>query len=379
MRWRSIRVLIHISHRFSPAQPYRDARVSTHNTDARAFFRQTRKRYDMVIFGFLDSQGLFTQMSNIRLDGYVYTTESLREAFALLKDGGLLSLSFFTAGKSWLTDRLIRMMRSATSQEPLIYAKPTGHVILLAGKNYQPQGPPRHGEYRRLGWVSKGTPEAMDDWPYLYVRRHFIPLDYLVIIAVLLITSFASVLLSSKRVARGMDWHFFFLGAGFLLLETKSIATISLYFGTTWLVSMIVILGILVMALVANLVAFRISKFHPAVYLPLAGSILLLYFFPDRWVLEWPQIFRSVYSVLVIPLPLFFAGLVFSLTFRDTPDPSLSFGSNLLGAMVGGFAEYLGMITGMKTLLLLVLLFYCCSGLSVLRSRTSPGAAVAPR
>ena len=61
---------------------------------------------------------------------------------------------------------------------------------------------------------------------------------------------------------------------------------------------------------------------------------------------------------MVIPLPIFFAGLIFSSTFRESQDPSFAFGSNLLGAMVGGFAEYFGMITGMKALLLLVIGFY---------------------
>ena len=38
-----------------------------------------------------------------------------------------------------------------------------------------------------------------------------------------------------------------------------------------------------------------------------------------------------------------------------------AFGSNLLGAMVGGFVEYLGMMTGTKALLLVILAFYLLS------------------
>lgn len=367
-------VLIHLSRQLNPSQPYRDRRVTLHNTDARAFFRQTSRRYDMVIFGFLDSQGLFSHMSNIRLDGYVYTQESIKEALALLKQGGLLSLSFYTAGKGWLADRLIAMMRSATRQEPLIFVKPSGQVILLAGKGFRPVGLSRYGQYRAIGWTGRGTPEALDDWPYLYLQKRFIPPDYLVIIGALLVLSFSFIALSSGQIKKGLDWHFFFLGAGFLLLETKSIATISLYFGTTWLVSMIVILGVLIMALLANIAAAKLDGFHPAFYFPLAASVAFLYFFPDQKVLEWSPSLRLAYSLAVIPLPIFFAGLIFSLTFRDTRDASFSFGSNLLGAMVGGFTEYLGMITGMKTLLLLVLLFYACSCLSFLQRAKSVSA-----
>jgi hypothetical protein len=54
-----------------------------------------------------------------------------------------------------------------------------------------------------------------------------------------------------------MDWHAFFLGLGFLLLETKSISDCSLYFGSTWLVTTIVVAGILIMVLLANSLAMR--------------------------------------------------------------------------------------------------------------------------
>lgn len=55
---------------------------------------------------------------------------------------------------------------------------------------------------------------------------------------------------------------------------------------------------------------------------------------------------------------LFFAGIVFSSTFSESADTGFSFGSNMLGAMFGGLVEYLGMITGSRALLLVVLGFY---------------------
>ena len=364
-------VIIQIGHRYSASQSYEDPRVSIHNTDARAFFKKASGRYDMVVFGFLDSQSLFSQMSNIRLDGYVYTRESFREAFGLLRQGGLLTISFFSAGKAWLVDRLVAMVRSATDTVPLIYFKPTGQYIILAGKGFVPQGPSRFTNYRSMEWVPQGTPEAIDDWPYLYLRRQFIPLDYLITIGVLLAISLVFIFLSSGK-KKGLDLHFFFLGVGFLLLETKSITTISLYFGTTWLVSMVVILGVLIMVLCANLVATRIRQFSMLFYLPLIASIAFLYFFPTEEVLAWGYKSTLLFSLVVIPLPVFFAGLIFSCTFRESPNPSFSFGSNLVGAMVGGFLEYLGMITGTNALLLLVLAFYLLSFLVKFRGATVP-------
>jgi hypothetical protein len=163
------------------------------------------------------------------------------------------------------------------------------------------------------------------------------------------------------RKSRGLDLQFFFLGAGFLLLETKSITTISLFFGATWLVSMVVIFGVLLMVLAANLAASRLTTLSPWFYLPLVASVCLLYFLPASTVLSWPFDARLTYCLVLVPLPIFFAGLIFSLGFRNHTAPSFAFGSNLVGAMVGGFFEYAGMITGTRALSPMILMFYLLS------------------
>lgn len=368
-------LIIQLGQQYNASQPYKDPRVSVYNTDARAFFKQTDRTYDMVVFGFLDSQGLFSQMSNVRLDGYVYTRESFREAFGLVRQGGVLSISFYSGGKVWLLDRFVAMVRSATDTAPLIYASQSGQVIILAGKGFVPQGPGVFTNYRRIEPVPLATPEAVDDWPYLYLRRHFIPWDYLETIGVLLGLSVLFLFLSSDGRRKGVDLHFFFLGAGFLLLETKSITTVSLFFGTTWFVSMIVILGVLIMVLLANYVALRLRKLSLFLYIPLIVSVGLLYLFPTQNVLAWSFFSRLLFSLIIIPIPIFFAGLIFSSSLRQSLDPSYSFGSNLLGAMVGGFLEYLGMITGTNALLLVVLVLYLMS--LVVRLRSGQGLLAA--
>lgn len=206
-----------------------------------------------------------------------------------------------------------------------------------------------------------------------------IPADYLAIIGILLVVSVVFVFATMERKSRGLDLHFFFLGGGFLLLETKSITTISLFFGATWLVSMVVILGVLLMVLAANLAAGKLATFTPLYYLPLAASVGLLYCLPASMILGWPFYARLAYCLILIPLPIFFAGLIFSLGFRAHPNPSFAFGSNLLGAMVGGFAEYAGMITGTGALLLVVLAFYLLSFLSRAKLGASRSAGVAVR
>ena len=136
--------------------------------------------------------------------------------------------------------------------------------------------------------------------------------------------------------------HFAAIGTGFLLLETKSIVDASLYFGATWIVSLIVIAGVLLMVIMANAVAGRLSRFTPWLYAPLIASILLIFAVPNDLILGLPFTGRIAWTALVIPIPIFFAGLVFSGTFkRAAPHPFAAFGANLVGAMLGGFAEYL--------------------------------------
>jgi hypothetical protein len=99
------------------------------------------------------------------------------------------------------------------------------------------------------------------------------------------------------------------------------------------------------------------------------ASVAFLYFCPNSLVLIWSPYARFIYSVLLTPLPILFAGWIFSLSLKGNPGPSFAFGSNLLGAMVGGFLEYLGMIAGTKALLLVVLMLYLAS----LLAKSRPG------
>ena len=52
--------------------------------------------------------------------------------------------------------------------------------------------------------------------------------------------------------------------------------------------------------------------------------------------------------------PVFLANLIFAQRFRDVGASTVAFGANLLGAMLGGVLEYLAIVTGYRTLLVLV-------------------------
>jgi hypothetical protein len=63
---------------------------------------------------------------------------------------------------------------------------------------------------------------------------------------------------------------------------------------------------------------------------------------------------------------------VFAKRFTDTADPTASFGANLLGAMVGGCLEYLGLVLGFDGLLIIAAVLYV--GAFLLRPRTLSAA-----
>ena len=65
-------------------------------------------------------------------------------------------------------------------------------------------------------------------------------------------------------------------------------------------------------------------------------------------------------------VPIFLANLVFAQRFAKTGSSTVAFGANLLGAMVGGALEYLALISGYRSLLILVALLY---GLAFLTGR----------
>ena len=262
------------------------------------------------------------------------------------------------------------MLLEATGKLPIVYTL-DGQITSRGAINLQvPKGhaepPANHGHFQLVdlspSWKGKSNLSlATDDWPFLYLKEKGVPTDYLIVIVTLIVIS-SFTLFRVARIKWGTNQtHFFFLGAGFLLLETKSITNCSLYFGTTWFVTMLVVTGILLMVLCANVLAMRLRSFTPYFYIPLIASMILLYLTPNDFILGHPFWGRLLWVLVFVPLPVFFAGLIFSTTFRESKRASSSFGANLIGATIGGFAEYSSMALGFKNVSLLVMAAYLAS------------------
>lgn len=367
-------LIVEIGRRVHAERPYSDPRVSVVIDDARSFFKKAGRRYDLIVFGALDSHTLTSALTNVRIDNYVYTVESFREARELLTDDGVLCLTF-ALERDFIGSRLAGMLRAAFGVDPVVFlgreiellggagGGPT-FIVDRAGRIHERvRADPKVAslvEERRLA-LTGHVPLARDDWPYLYLARRTIPTLYIIALGVLVAMTSVAVRPFFDDFRR-IDPHFFCLGAAFLLVEMQSISKMALLFGTTWFVTSVVISAVLVMILLANLTAarLRIRSLLP-VYAALFLALVLNLAFPFRHLLALGALPRGVIAGFVMGLPIFFAGLVFILTFAREEHPGGALGANLLGAIAGGACECLSFIIGLNALGLVAMLFYACS------------------
>jgi hypothetical protein len=163
-------------------------------------------------------------------------------------------------------------------------------------------------------------------------------------------------------VKRAPIWEFFFLGAGFLLLETQMVSCLALYFGSTWLVSCIALSFILLVLVAANLVVENRKSISLLwVYGILVASLIAIYFMP--WArLSFGARPIGMFLVAAFSVPLFCAGIIFTERFRMAGGNSGVFGANVFGAVAGGLLQNLSFILGMKALLLVAAALYAIAG-----------------
>src|SRR5262249_52478446 len=138
----------------------------------------------------------------------------------------------------------------------------------------------------------------------------------------------------------GLSVAMFFLGAGFMLIETKAVVHMALLFGSTWMVNSVVFFAILVMILGANLF---VLKFKPTragpYYAGLAVTLLANCVVPLDAFLGLGRTTQVVGSCLLVFAPILFAAVIFALSFARTATADRAFGYNIAGAMLGGLAE----------------------------------------
>ncbi len=347
-----------------PDHPYADPRVSAIITDGRAFLRNSTERYDLILFAVTDSLTLVSSTSNLRLESFLFTEESFASARDhLAPDGVFVMYNYYR--QPWLVQRYANMVADSFGSSPITRTYPTGDfgaAVIADGPLVRAlSGWPPPGDTIEAVDLSGAPRPATDDWPFPYLRDPGIAPHYLLGLAIMIALAALGVggaLRYDGLPLRGFGAryaHFFLLGVAFLLLETRSIVTFSLLFGTTWYVNALVFFAILASVLAAVAVNSRLRSRDPRLlYAGLAGSLLLAYLLPPSALLIDPPIVRYAIGSAIAFAPVFFANLVFTFSFKDSEAADLAFGANLVGAMVGGVLEWSALVTGYQALLMVV-------------------------
>jgi spermidine synthase len=389
-----------------PDRPYADPRVTVHLDDGRSFVRRTGRKYDLVVYAVVDSLVLHSGFSSLRLENFLFTQEAFADVKRVLKPGGLFVMyNFYRQG--WIVTRLATMAQAEFGAKPLVISMPYREEILaeesqkgafsfvLAGADsarlvrlreafartgsfwlnpevpksaavngFAPRAP--GPDWKRVAPARLGRAELLpsDDWPHLYLRSRAIPwapigqgMLTMAVLSVLLLAAFA------PRARVRPNLQMFFLGAGFMLLETKGVVHMALLFGATWAVNSVVFAAILLMVLAANLFVLRLRPQRLAWYYALLiGALAVNVLVPMSSFLSLEPLARTIASCAVVFLPVFFAGVIFSTKFAASRHPDADFGWNVAGIILGGLTEQLSLVVGFSDLLLLAIVYY---GLSV--------------
>ncbi len=358
-----------------PEQPYSRAGVRTVVDDARAYFGgDTTEKFDVVCYGLLDSHAMSSAMSTLRLDNYVYTEEGIRAAWRRVKPGGHLTLALACNSGQWFVDRLYWTVAKATGRDPIALLTPLhgvtvtfivptdGAVMDASGMNE------RVRLYPHQSMAATLTPS--DDWPFLYLRPGVFPWGYLGVLGFVL----GVALLATRPVfgvgsgGGGFDWPLFLMGAAFLLIETRGVTSLSLLFGSTWIVNSAVFGGILTMVLLANLAVQQWSWSNPTPwFVALFGAVLLLWWLPVEWLSTLPLLARGAVGGLLTGLPIGLAGMIVPMLLARAAQPAVALGANLLGAVLGGCLEYFSMWGGLRSTALMALVLYLVAFLIIRR------------
>ncbi|MCB0335084.1 MAG: hypothetical protein KDD62_02225 [Bdellovibrionales bacterium] len=361
-------LIVRLGKRLHPETPYQSPRTSVTVDDARAIFQNGKRgNYDLLIMGLLDAHTT-PNLSNARLDNFVYTKEALTAAKGLLSSTGVLVLSF-SPQRDFVAARLKQTLDEIFVKATRVVVVPRstlgwGGVLFINGSeasisqvlDSNPTLKEFFESHRFDFDSSMSLSPTSDDWPYLYVERPSIPFLFillgLVIVALWALTSyqFASRLVLPNLFVRE-NLYFFSLGAGFILMQVFVISKMSVIFGSTWFVNAIVISGMLITILLANILVMSAKK------LPLRMTLLSLVIvclglgiIPFGAIFSLPYGMRILCCVAISGIPPLLSGIVFGAAFKAVKSPSQALGANLFGALIGSSLQLIVFYSGISSL-----------------------------
>ena len=365
-------VIIDIGKKYHPQKPYQSEKVNLIQNDARNFIQHTKNKYDLIVYGLLDSHASLSGKGGIRLDSYVYTVEAFKESKKILNENGYISLSFYLSEVE-LGSKIYLMLKEAfDGREPLVISQNFGktdkfksqpYAFIIGNKidnnfDISNSGLSKVTVFSKNNYLSK-VDKSTDDWPFFYMPSKVWPKSYIFIIFLIFISSFLFIQNTNPINKKNFSPACFFLGSGFMLIETKGITELALVFGSTWFVVSIVIGFILLMAYFANFLIIKKIKIKVwLIYLLILISVSLgyLYTLIDHGSIN--PIAQKILTPLMLTIPIFFSGLAFSKQLSVEKTLTVALSSNILGAIFGGLLEYNSMYFGFRSLYILGFIMY---------------------
>jgi len=346
-----------------PNHPYSSPRLTAHIDDGRAYLQDTNKHYNLILFALPDSLTALAGQSGIRLESYLLTEQSLQAVRAHLAPGGTFAMYNYYA--PFLESRYASTIEDAFGRTPCAEVGPPLGGRSLAVLTVHPAGPVANCA---SFWHGARIGPATDDHPFPYLPGNDIPKQYLWMIAAIFAASLLLVRVGGGSFSRMRNYvDLAFMGAAFLLLETKNIVQFALLFGTTWLVNSLVFAGVLLAVYLAVETASHFRLPRPALlYAALIASLVLTWIVPQESLVGLPIVARFFAGSALAFAPVYLANLIFAQRFADVATSGDAFAANLLGAMVGGVLEYVALITGYRFLLIVIGVLY---GLAFVTSR----------
>lgn len=364
-------LVANLGERFHPEKPYSNSRVNLKINDARNFIKEVDKKYDLIVYSVLDSHANLSSKGGVRLDSYVYTVESFYEAKKKLNKQGVMFLSFAVSTEQ-MGNKIYKMLKLNFETEPKILTRvqnsndnnfkegiysfvvSNNKISLdLSKTNFKETNIFKDEKFYNDVDIST------DDWPFFYMSYRIYPVSYVVLISVVFFVSLFFLKKMTKMNLSKFSFPSFFLGVGFMLMETKGITELAKIYGSTWFVVSIVITAILSMAYLANLFIIKGIKISiNSIYFFLIISLVLSYSLTFVNFYNYPIILLKFFIPIVLTFPVFFSGLAFSKELVRYGSTANALSCNILGAIVGGLLEYNSMYFGFKFLYLLAILFY---------------------
>jgi hypothetical protein len=357
-------VLLGIGRAQHPDHPYDSPRVTTHTDDGRAYLQDTTKKYNLILFALPDSLTAVAGQSSLRLESYLLTEQSVQAAEKRLAPGGTMAMYNYYA--PFLFNRYATTMEDVFHRAPCAQVGPPLGGRRLAVLTDRPGGPVANCT---SVWHGSKVAPATDDHPFPYLMSNSIPSSYLWMLGLILVASVLFVRVGGGSLRRmGGYLDLAFMGAAFMLLETKNIVQFALLFGSTWFVNALVTGAILVAVYLAVETA-RLVKLPPpwVLYAALIASLVLTWLVPQQDLVGLPIVVRFLAGAALAFAPVYLANLIFAQRFSGVETTATAFAANLLGAMVGGVLEYLALVTGYRFLLVLVGVLYALAFLTRLR------------